>query len=377
MKNKKGITLITLVITIIVLLILAAVAIRLVAGGNGTITKADDAANETVVADAKEQAELYVAACVADYYSDLFEKGNQEPAGGVSGYIMTQIGSGININGGYTLKLESPSAKVVEGKPERIASLEMPGMRLADATFASGIAVYQGDTLVVTGSLLADGSIIWDASPRKIEKGTASPRVMRTITYDANGGTGTMSNQTVPDGYSVTLSRNTFTKGDYLFNGWSDGTNTYTDGQTITVTGDLNLTAQWLLPTYKITYNANGGEGTMEETTFTLGDTVNLRKNTFTRTDYQFNGWTDGTNNYTDEQSVTLTGNLNLTAKWLGTSTITYDANGGSGTMNPTVGVNPKVAANGFTAPSSAYYFDGWNTASDGSRTKLCCGCCY
>lgn len=43
--------------------------------------------------------------------------------------------------------------------------------------------------------------------------------------------------------------------------------------------------------------------------------------------------------------------------------TISYNSNGGSGTMEPTVGEDPEVAACGFTAPSNKK-FDHWNTSS-------------
>ena len=52
LKNKKGITLVALVVTIVVLLILAGVSINLVLGNNGIIVKAKDA--ETKSAEASQ-----------------------------------------------------------------------------------------------------------------------------------------------------------------------------------------------------------------------------------------------------------------------------------------------------------------------------------
>ena len=52
LKNKKGITLVALVVTIVVLLILAGVSINLVLGNNGIIAKAKDA--ETKSAEASQ-----------------------------------------------------------------------------------------------------------------------------------------------------------------------------------------------------------------------------------------------------------------------------------------------------------------------------------
>ena len=49
--------------------------------------------------------------------------------------------------------------------------------------------------------------------------------------------------------------------------------------------------------------------------------------------------------------------------------TITYNANGGSGTMEATTGETPEIATNGFTAPSGKEFKE-WNTLADGSGTS-------
>ena len=59
LKQKKGITLIALVITIIVLLILAGVTIATLTGENGIITRANEATLSTKLSNYKEQLELY------------------------------------------------------------------------------------------------------------------------------------------------------------------------------------------------------------------------------------------------------------------------------------------------------------------------------
>ena len=67
MKNKKGITLIALVITIIILLILAAVAIRLALGENGWIGRAQSGQEKQSTAEAAEKFKTLQAAAFADY----------------------------------------------------------------------------------------------------------------------------------------------------------------------------------------------------------------------------------------------------------------------------------------------------------------------
>ncbi|MBR0452858.1 MAG: InlB B-repeat-containing protein [Bacteroidales bacterium] len=74
-----------------------------------------------------------------------------------------------------------------------------------------------------------------------------------TITFDANGGEGTMSAQTFEEGVSQALAANTFSRSGYYFSGWNtapDASGTsYTDGQEITLTEDVTLYAQWALNT--------------------------------------------------------------------------------------------------------------------------------
>ena len=60
MKNQKGITLISLVITIVVLIILAGVAINMTLGENGIFTKAQEAKRLQTIGAAKEQIGLEI-----------------------------------------------------------------------------------------------------------------------------------------------------------------------------------------------------------------------------------------------------------------------------------------------------------------------------
>ena len=70
-----------------------------------------------------------------------------------------------------------------------------------------------------------------------------------TVSFDANGGTGSMSSMTFGKGETKTLTANTFTRTSYTFTGWNtkaDGTGiSYTNKQSITPTENLTLYAQW------------------------------------------------------------------------------------------------------------------------------------
>jgi uncharacterized repeat protein (TIGR02543 family) len=72
------------------------------------------------------------------------------------------------------------------------------------------------------------------------------------IIFNANGGTGTMSNQFMSYLASANLITNTFTRAGYNFAGWATtvtGTVAYADGASYTMSGtaDVTLYAQWTL----------------------------------------------------------------------------------------------------------------------------------
>ena len=89
-----------------------------------------------------------------------------------------------------------------------------------------------------------------------------------TVEFNANGGTGTMDNQSFTYDQSKALSANAFTRTNYAFKNWNtkfDGTGTnYTNQQSVSnLTAEngatVTLYAQWT-PTYTITWLANGQE---------------------------------------------------------------------------------------------------------------------
>ena len=117
------------------------------------------------------------------------------------------------------------------------------------------------------------------------------------LTFNSNGGSGTMAAQTFTEGEAQALTRNAFNNEGFTFGGWNtvqDGSGaSYTDGQTITATADMTLYAQWTsngtnpIPqpgnTVTVTFDANGGSGEMPPQTFTIGTPLALSSNMFTR----------------------------------------------------------------------------------------------
>ena len=70
---------------------------------------------------------------------------------------------------------------------------------------------------------------------------------------------------------------------------------------------------------YNLHFDANGGEGTMEDLTYTHGQDQSLTKCGFTRAGYDFLGWAtaaDGNVAYHDQQSLSITQDTTLYAVW-------------------------------------------------------------
>ena len=145
------------------------------------------------------------------------------------------------------------------------------------------------------------------------------------ISYNLNGGSlsGQKTSYTVVDSFTLPQP----TKTGYTFIGWT-GSNGTTPQKTVTINkdtrGNLSYTANWSANQYSVTYNANGGTGTMSVDTATYNENYVTKTNQFTRIGYEFVGWTenaDGTGtNWTTQIGKplkwTYTKNITLHAQW-------------------------------------------------------------
>jgi uncharacterized repeat protein (TIGR02543 family) len=202
---------------------------------------------------------------------------------------------------------------------------------------------------------------------------TALPN--HTATFNANGGSGSMSAQTT--NVSTPLTTNSFTRTGYSFAGWDTvalgGGTAYSDAAAYAFAADVTLYAQWTaLPNHTATFNANGGGGSMSAQTTNVS--TPLTANSFTRTGYSFAGWNTvalgGGTAYSDAAAYAFTADVTLYAQWtaLPNHTATFNANGGSGSMSPqTTNVSTPLTANSFTR--TGYTFAGWDTVALGGGT--------
>jgi len=214
-----------------------------------------------------------------------------------------------------------------------------------------------------------------------------------TVEYDGNGSTGgSMDNSSYKYDEEKALTANGFAKTGYTFTGWKNGDDTYTDEQSVknltAENGDtVTLIAQWTANGYTVKYdeNADDATGTMDDSEFTYDESGSLRKNTFGRVGYTFEGWkrtADGASvDYVDEMNVTnlATGTtedaeVTLYAHWAPISyTVKYDTrNVGTKPDDGTCDIDG-TDNNKFTLPSltdDKFTLEGWY-ADAAYQTKI------
>lgn len=191
-----------------------------------------------------------------------------------------------------------------------------------------------------------------------------------TVTYNKNGGSSGTASQTGYVGASLT---GTAARTGYTFAGWYTAAS---GGSKVTTIPSSATTyyAHWTAKAITIAYNANGGSGTMANSTGSYGTAITLRANSFTRSGYTFAGWATsatGSKVYNNQQSVTninTGGTTTLYAVWVqSTATITFKANGGEGenyTQQVSQAVATQLSPNLFT--KTGYHLLGWAEQSEG-----------
>ena len=129
---------------------------------------------------------------------------------------------------------------------------------------------------------------------------------------------------------------------------------------------------------YTVNFNSNGGSGSMSSQYFLVGHSQAIKSNTFTRSGYNFLGWsrtrTATSPTYTNRQAVTQivsSGSTTLYAIWGGRSyTISYSLNNGThGATHPTsYTVNSSARTYTISAPTRDNYdFVNWTLTRSGT----------
>ena len=124
-------------------------------------------------------------------------------------------------------------------------------------------------------------------SIERIEK--AIPKY-HTVTFDPNGGECTELTRIVEEGTKIGKLP-TPTRDEYKFNYWMNAKNYAMAWESDYIMEDMTYKAQWEPTINEIFYDANGGTGTMENSKFDINKPGKLRKNTYVRPEYIFEGW--------------------------------------------------------------------------------------
>ena len=196
------------------------------------------------------------------------------------------------------------------------------------------------------------------------------------ISFNANGGTGSMSSIECDVDSGCTLPSSSFSKVGNSFNGWntlSNGSGTsYSSGGTIKTSSDLVLYAKWKPNTYNISYGGSGYTNhTSNPTQYTYGKGATLHP--ASKTNYEFVGWylDSSLTQSIDNISSTMTGNITLYPDFADqTYTLTYHNEGGSGCVSRK-GIAGQSWGSLCTPNRLGYNFSGWYTGTNGSGTKV------
>jgi uncharacterized repeat protein (TIGR02543 family) len=200
--------------------------------------------------------------------------------------------------------------------------------------------------------------------------------VSYSVTYLANGGSGTLPTQSnLSNGETFTVGANSLTKTGYSFVAWNDGSANYAPGATYTMsTANTSLIAQWTATGYAITFDGNGADGGSAPTTgryVTGGAPYSVALNTFTKTGYNFTGWkTSAAVDYAPGAGYASTSDLVLIAQWAAkTIAISYNVNGGTGSapgsQNWTYNAGtPATLDAGSGLTKTGYTFGGWSASA-------------
>ena len=195
-----------------------------------------------------------------------------------------------------------------------------------------------------------------------------------TINYDLSSGS--MNNKNAnPVKYNVETESFVLeppVRNGYTFSGWT-GSNGNKPQQYVKITkgvdtGNKNYKANWSANVYKITFNANGGNGTKTKE-LSYGSEIGTLP-AVTREEFDFLGWYDAAGNKISSKTKVPAGNVSYVAKWEAKKyDLVIDANGGTwnGKSGKTIVKNSKGTVIKIPDPvNKKFKFKGWKFSGDG-----------
>ena len=216
----------------------------------------------------------------------------------------------------------------------------------------------------------------------EVTVGKGAPLADCTITFDGNGGSGSMDSVTVKAGTNYILPACGFTAPtDQEFKAWEIGGTEYKVGDSYTVLGDTEIKALWensvITPTtYTVTVSNDGnGTGTATPSTAVAGTTIIL---TATPNEgCHFKEWqvvSPAGLVITNNKFTMPDSNVEVTAIFEKDAptefTVIFDGNGGTPSVGSMTTTGQKLTSLPSASRSGSYSFDGWYTEKSGG-TKI------
>ncbi|MEI6387823.1 MAG: InlB B-repeat-containing protein [Spirochaetota bacterium] len=193
------------------------------------------------------------------------------------------------------------------------------------------------------------------------------------VSFNANGGSGSMLDQTITDNTSAGLTANSFTRTGYTFAGWNSLANgsgsSYAAGASFTMgTAAVTLYAQWTaLPTFGVSYDGNiNTDGAVPiGGSYLSGALVTVPRNSggLVKSGYVFAGWNSQANGSGTDYPAGTTFTM-------GSAAVTLYAQWTSSTGNGVTVVDPPKIAVTLTGQSSTLAQDNSMTVSATSSDK-------
>ncbi len=312
-------------------------------------------------------------------------RGSFQPGGKYSGNKNTTL---------YAIWEKNPEAYTVKydtnggaGGPSNQTKIENVTLILAELP-----PIWQGYNFLGWATSASSTTVVYHPKDEYTENKSITlyavwQKITYTISYNANGGSGTPSSQTKYFGTSLTLSSTKPTRTGYTFLGWSESSSatsvTYQAGASYTANKSTTLYAIWQRISYTVSYNENGGTGAPSTQTKYYGDTLTLSSTKPTRTGYTFLGWSESSSatsaTYQAGASYTANKSTTLYAIWQRISyTVSYNANGGTGAPSTQTKYYGDTLTLSSTKPTrTGYTFLGWSESSSATSATYQAGGSY
>lgn len=214
---------------------------------------------------------------------------------------------------------------------------------------------------------------------------------LNTVSFNANGGSGNMTDQKLLTDETAALKLNSFEKTGYQFAGWAtekNGDVVYSDGGIFTMTSEntVILYAKWTPVTnILIIFEKYDGIGDAEDIRVTFDAQYGLLPGGLTKTGYTFAGWwtgENGTGNKVENGTIVKkTSTHTLYAKWqpasnkvkfLKNQPTDSEVTGTTDDKEVFTGDSINLSPNNYSC--GGYSFVGWNTQRDASGTSYSLG---